>query len=166
MSQILDILSSIGFNWHVAIANFVNFLIILFLLNKFFFGKIGKTIEARHRIIEEGLSHARDAEMKLAHAEQEKEVILDGAYKEKEGILESAHTQADLLVEGLEKDARDSITTRMEKLDKEEKEIESNVEKAFALRAPHLVATLYAKTLMRELTEEENNALVAKMNAS
>ena len=165
MSQILDILSSVGFNWHVAIANFVNFLIILFLLNKFFFGKIGKTLGDRRKVIEEGLSHARDAEMKLANAEQEKESILQSAYKEKTTILEEAETLARDLAANLEKEAQISIAGRMEKLDKEEKEIEANVEKAFAIRAPHLVAALYSKTLMKELTKEENDVLVAKMNA-
>lgn len=165
MNQILNILSSVGFNWHVAIANFVNFLIILFLLNKFFFGKIGKTLDDRHKVIEEGLSHARDAEMKLANAAQEKEDIIQSAYKEKTAILEEAEGQARDLASTIEKEAQETISRRMEKLDKEEQEIESKVEKAFALRAPHLVAAMYSKTLLKELTEEENNSLITRMNA-
>lgn len=69
MTEILNILGTVGFNWHVALANFFNFLIILFLLQKFFFGKIRSTIQKRANIIEEGLNNAEDAAMFLRDAE-------------------------------------------------------------------------------------------------
>jgi Na+/H+ antiporter NhaD/arsenite permease-like protein len=47
MNELLNILSSVGFNWHVALANFFNFLIILFLLHTFFFKKLATGIRER-----------------------------------------------------------------------------------------------------------------------
>ena len=81
MHKILTILGSVGFNWHVALANFFNFLIILFLLNTFFFKKIGRTIGDRHKIIEKGLSNARDAERSLAEAEAKRDTLMREAHK-------------------------------------------------------------------------------------
>lgn len=165
MQEILNILGSVGFNWHVALANFVNFLIILFLLNKFFFGKIGKTLSERERIIEHGLTQAREAEIKLTHAEEEKGVIIKAAHKEKDVILANAESLAREVAATIEQEAQASITSRMEKLEQEEKALSATVEKAFTEKAPHLVAALYAKTLAKELTKEENDALIARINA-
>ena len=54
----LEILGNIGFDWPVALANLVNFLIIFFLLHKFVFKPLGKTVEKRKRDIADGLAAA------------------------------------------------------------------------------------------------------------
>jgi F-type H+-transporting ATPase subunit b len=165
MNEILNILGSVGFNWHVALANFFNFLIILFLLNKFFFKKIGATIDTRHGIIERGLNQAKDAEKALSSAEEQKNELLKAARKERDTIVANGEALARDLALKIEEEAQESIALRMAKLDEREVNITASVEKAFAEKAPHLVAQMYAKTLMKELTEEENNKLVASMQA-
>ena len=165
MSEILNILGSVGFNWHVALANFFNFLIILFLLNKFFFKKIGSTIDTRHSIIEHGLNQAKDAEKALSSAEEQKNEILKSARKERDTLVANGEALARSLALTIEQEAQESIAARMLKIDEEEARITATVEKAFAEKAPHLVAKLYAKTLMKEMTEEDNNKLVASMQA-
>ena len=164
MQEILNILSSVGFNWHVALANFFNFLIILFLLNKFFFKKIGATIDTRHSIIERGLNQAKDAEKALALASEEKKSILKDARKERDVIVANGEALARDLALKIEQEAQGSIALRMAKLDEQEANMTASVEKAFREKAPHLVAQMYAKTLMKELTEEDNNKLVASMH--
>jgi F-type H+-transporting ATPase subunit b len=165
MSEILNILGSVGFNWHVALANFVNFLIILFLLNKFFFGKIGKTLAERQDIIQQGLKHAHEAELKLAHAEEEKGTILKGAHKEKDAIVAQAEVLARDVALTLEQEAQEGINARLAKLKQEEDSLRATVEKAFGEKAPALVASMYAKTLVKEMTKADNDALIARMSA-
>ncbi len=165
MQEILNILGSVGFNWHVALANFVNFLIILFLLNKFFFGKIGKTLDERKRVIEHGLAQAKEAEVKLTHAEEEKHMIIASAHKEKESILSRAEVDGKAMVASLQEEAKAQIEDKIKKVDNREATLKETVEKAFGEKAPELIASLYAKTLARELKEEENNALIARMHA-
>lgn len=165
MNEILNILGSVGFNWHVALANFVNFLIILFLLNKFFFGKIGKTLDERKSAIEHGLNQAREAEIKLTHAEDEKHTIIKSAHKEKDAIIARAESDGKNVVSTLEANAQKEITNRLEKLSTQEASLKETVEKAFGQKAPALVAALYAKTLSKEMTQEENNALIARMSS-
>jgi F-type H+-transporting ATPase subunit b len=165
MQSILNILGSVGFNWHVALANFINFLIILFLLNKFFFGKIGKTIKDRHDIIERGLSNASDAEKALANAEEEKNKIVKEAKIEGHGIVEEAKGNAVAVAESIKKDAENEAQAKLDEIAKKEANLKENVEKEFALRAPSLVAKLYASTISKELTEKDNDALISKINA-
>jgi F-type H+-transporting ATPase subunit b len=163
MSEILNILGSVGFNWHVALANFINFLIILFLLNKFFFGKIGKAIEKRHAIIERGLSQASDAEKHLLHAEEEKKNIVNSAHKDAHDIIVTAEAHAIARAEGIFKQAEEEAQIRLGRLSDKEKKIEAKVEKEWSEKAPELVAQLFKKTLLKEMTESENNAMIARM---
>jgi F-type H+-transporting ATPase subunit b len=165
MDQILNILGSVGFNWHVALANFINFLIILFLLNKFFFGKLGKTIQTRHDIIERGLSQASDAEKKLASADEEKKEILKSAKKEGHAIVTEAQSQAEALALSMQEEAQKEIEARKAAMAEKEAHLKSKVEKDFAEAAPSIVAKLYADTLKKNLTEKENDALIASMQA-
>ena len=165
MNQILDILSSLGFNWHVALANFINFLIILFILNKFFFGKLGKVIQSRHDTIERGLSQAADAERALSHAEEEKKSIVNAAHKDAHDIVVKAEAHAIERADGIFRDAEEEAQIRLGKLAEKERKVEAKVAKEWDEQAPERVAKLYAKTLARELTESENNALIARMSA-
>ncbi len=163
MNQILSILGSVGFNWHVALANFINFLIILFILNKFFFGKLGKVISNRQEVIERGLAQASDAEKALANAETEKSRIIHDAKKEGHTIVTEAQSQAEALALSIKTDAEKEITEHMDSLHKKEATIKAKVEKEFAELAPTLVAKLYADTLRKNLTEKDNSALIASM---
>lgn len=163
MDQILNILGSVGFNWHVALANFINFLIILFILNKFFFGKLGKVISERQELIEKGLSQASDAEKALAQAEEKKKEILHEAKKEGHVIVSEAQTQAEALASTIKSDAELEIASKMQALHEKEAALKSKVEKEFAEQAPILVSKLYAETLRKTLTEKENNTLIASI---
>jgi len=165
MSEILNILGSVGFNWHVALANFVNFLIILFLLNIFFFKKLGKTITTRHELIERGLNQARDAEHALLRAEEEKASILKNANKERHDLLLDGEKKAQEIVSSLTSQAEEAIAEKMLSLKEKEEALSLSVEKAFKEKAPLLIASLYKESLMRNMTKEENDALVASMKS-
>jgi F-type H+-transporting ATPase subunit b len=165
MSQILNILGSVGFNWHVALANFVNFLIVLAILNVLFFKKIGKAIDDRHNAIEHGLNQAREAEQALLHAEEEKQSIIKVAHKEKEEIVKKATEHGEEIINSLRMQAEHDIQSEKARLHEAELSLKDTVTKAFGEKAPSLVAELYAKTLMKEMSEAENNALIAKMKA-
>ena len=165
MQEILNILGSVGFNWHVALANFFNFLIILFLLNTFFFKKLGRTINERHSVIERGLNQAKDAEKALASADEEKRNIIQSAHKERDSIVSAADATAKELASRIEEAAHKEAATRLKKIDEKEASLSESVEKAFREKAPALVAKMYAKTLLQEMTEQDNNALITRMKA-
>lgn len=165
MSEILNILGTVGFNWHVALANFFNFLIILFLLQKFFFGKIRSVVQKRAEIIEKGLNDAENAAKFLQDASKEKDSIVQAAKKEAVAIVEAAHTEGEKSALRIKATAEEEIAAKKEALLEEEKNIAEKVEKEFMKKAPMLVVGLYAKTLGKSATEEQNNAFIAQMKA-
>lgn len=163
MEQILNILGSVGFNWHVALANFINFLIILFVLNKFFFGKLGRTISERQNVISKGIAQASEAEKALANAEEKKREIIHSAKKESHAIISEAEIQAKELAVTIKNNAEKEAELRMASISKMEEDLSSKVEKDFSEKAPYIVAKLYAKSLRANLSDKDNNELIASM---
>lgn len=89
----MEILNKIGFEWHVALANLVNFLIIFFVLKKFAFGPISKMIRERREKIEKGILDAQVAEKNLSVANMQKEDIIREAKDNAKNVI--AQSQAD-----------------------------------------------------------------------
>jgi F-type H+-transporting ATPase subunit b len=87
MEGILSILGKVGFDWQVALANLVNFIIIFFILKKFAFKPIGKLIKERQEKIQKGLDDAIEAEAALSVAESTKEEIIKEAKEDARKIV-------------------------------------------------------------------------------
>jgi F-type H+-transporting ATPase subunit b len=161
MEQILAILGTVGFDWHAALANFVNFLIVFVLLYKFVFTKLGKTIDTRSKTIAKGLDDAKESARLLSSAEQEKNAILGDAHNKHVAIIEEASEKAEVLAAEIKKEAEIEAQALREKLAKEKMELSLQVEKDFRDKAPGIVAALYEKTLRTSMTKEANDALIA-----
>jgi F-type H+-transporting ATPase subunit b len=93
------ILSKIGFDLEVALANFVNFLIIFLLFKIFLFKPIQKIIDARREEIKLGLSQASQAQVSLNLAEEESEKLIKEARSKANNILLEARSHADEIAE-------------------------------------------------------------------
>ncbi len=94
----LSILAKIGFDWQVALANLVNFLIILFILRKYAFDPIKKAILNRQNIIETGLENAKLAETDRVMAEELKSNTLKEARIKADEIVREANKKADDII--------------------------------------------------------------------
>ncbi len=76
MDVVTNALSALGFDIQVAVANLVNFAIIFFLLNKYLFPNIAKTINERKKMIQDGIDNATKAETRLAQVAEERNQVL------------------------------------------------------------------------------------------
>jgi F-type H+-transporting ATPase subunit b len=131
----MEILGKVGFDWQVALANLVNFLIVFWLIKRFFFKPIKKTIKDRKEIIDKGLEDARRAETALISANTEKDKIIKDAYVQSKGIVEDADKKAKGLIslskkEG-EKEAEKIKESAIRDAEKLKIETEKKVQKEF-----------------------------------
>lgn len=163
MEFIHSILESIGFNWHVALANFINFLIILFVLNKFVFGKVVNMVKERDAIIKKGLDNASNAEEALRNAKKEADENIRNAKNEAEHILREAVdrgaetankivSESEMAADKLQSDLKNKIANAKDEVTRE-----------FAGYAPALVAELLKKTLSKTLTKEEHDSIIMEL---
>lgn len=89
------ILTKIGFDLEVALANFVNFLIIFLLFKIFLFKPIQNLIDKRREEIKNGLAQASQAQISLNIAEEESEKLIKEARIKANSILSEAKSHAD-----------------------------------------------------------------------
>lgn len=164
MQIILDVLNNLGFNWHVALANFVNFLIILYILNVFIFKKIKKNISHRDNIIKQGLDDAEQNKKDRENIEEERLSVLHKAEKDGHTIIDKAHNKGEHIVAEAKVKAdieADKIKTEAEKIKARAKE---DALQEFAKEAPKIVAELTKKALKENITGKANNELISKIN--
>jgi len=92
-------MDALGIDLKLLIAQAVNFLILLFLLQRFAYKPIIKMLDERREKIEKGLSDADKAKIELSKAEEESERIREKAFKEANEILENAKKASNLKAE-------------------------------------------------------------------
>ena len=145
--MIYEVLQSIGFNWHVAVLNFINFLVILVLLNKFFFKKIGHTINERDAKIKSGLENAKRAEDNLANANKKGEAIIESSEIKASAILQDAANKGESLARDIKLKAEHEAESMREKLKRAIEESDDKAYRELANRAPELLSSIYKEIL-------------------
>jgi F-type H+-transporting ATPase subunit b len=160
--DILEILGKIGFDWQVALANLVNFLVIYWILKKYAFGPIAKIIDERKQKIEEGLSHAQRAETELQLAKDEHERIVTEARVEANAIVSTAKERGDQMIAHAGDKAREEADGIVATAKKQAKAAEVEAEKRFRMKAGNLVAQSVQKILREDIDPAKDKTLTSR----
>ncbi len=165
METIIHILGNIGFDWRIALANFVNFLIIFWLLKKFIFSKISQSLEKRKEVIIKGVTDAQEAETALMMAEEKKKELIRGARVEADAIVANAYTTAKKTVaasgDQAKKESERIIAEAAQKIEKQHKESEKRLEKQTA----EMVVAGVRKILVEEMTPALQDKIVSRITS-
>lgn len=105
----MEILTSLGVDWRLLIAQLVNFAILFFALYKLLYKPLLGFLEKRTGTIEKGLADAKAAEEKLLLTDQTYKNIVLKAKKEAEKILEDASAFAETHRQETLKKTRDEV---------------------------------------------------------
>ena len=90
----MEIFNQLGIDWKLLIAQIINFLVLLFLLNKFLYKPIIKALAERTKKIDTSLKQAQEIEQSLAQTKAKEEEILAQARSEHKKIIATAHELA------------------------------------------------------------------------
>jgi F-type H+-transporting ATPase subunit b len=93
------VLSKLGFDWQVALANLVNFLIVYFLLKKVVFNKLRDAILERKAKAQEGVRLREEAALLQKEAQEMKEVMKKEVAHERREMLEKAEKEKTFMLE-------------------------------------------------------------------
>ncbi len=91
----MEILKDFGVQPTLLFGQIVNFLIILFLLRKFFYGKILKILDDRKKTIEESLKNADLIEANLQKTKEQSAKIIEETQKNAQLLIEDAKKGAE-----------------------------------------------------------------------
>ena len=89
-----ELFNNLGIDWRLLIAQAVNFLLVLFLLKKFVFGKVIRHLEERRTRIEQGLELTDKAKREMDRIEESRHRELEKARAEGERVLADARSSA------------------------------------------------------------------------
>lgn len=155
----MDVLTNIGFDWQVALANFISFLLIFWILKRYAFGPIGKIIDERKKIIEEGVNKAEQSETELLVAQQKADETLKTARTEANQIVARAKENGDTLVLQAETAARGKADEFMEQATKNIEKQKNQMEEELLEKTAHLVVMGVSKILDTDVDANQNEAL-------
>lgn len=126
----MEVIQSFGIQPILLLAQIVNFLIIFFLLKKFFYGPIVKMLEDRKKRIEQSLQNADEIEKRLAEtdvkiakaleeARVNAQVIMQDAKAEAKRIVDTATEEGHKITESALTEARSQIELERLRMQKE-----------------------------------------------
>lgn len=154
--DILEILGKIGFDWQVALANLVNFLIIYWIISRFAFKPIQEIITKRQAKISEGLDSAKEAETALKLAQIKSKEIATEARAEANIIITKAKEAGDLMILKAEDDAKKKAMEVAKKAEASIKQDQVAAEKYIKTKAADLIASGVQKILQEDMTSERS----------
>lgn len=108
------ILADFGVQPILLAAQIVNFLVVLFVLQKFLYKPLLKILDARKKTIEESLSNAEKIQLELERTEAKREQVLNEAIEEGKKIISEASAQGALMMQDSQTKAREDMEAMME----------------------------------------------------
>jgi F-type H+-transporting ATPase subunit b len=89
------LLGTFGIDWKLFLAQLCNFAIVVFVLSKWVFKPLMKTMEQRTSIVEKGLKDAEQAEASLRDAKESEAMIVKEAREQAKGIINEGKERGD-----------------------------------------------------------------------
>lgn len=166
MENLLAILGKIGFDWQVAFANLVNFLIIFFLLKKFAFGPLEKVIRERKKKISDGIENAKRAETELFMAENIRNEKIAEAKKEANTIIGDAQQKGDEIVAESKAQAEDEKASIVASGEREVREKKEAIKKELETETADLVIGSLEKVLRESFDDKSQKDYIKKILAN
>lgn len=159
MEQVIE---NLGVDLRMMLFSTINFLIVLFILNKFLFGRIGRFLRERQAEIEQSLQNAEQVKIELAEAEVTKTKIIADAGVKANTIVSTAEDTANTIVT----DARNKAKNDVEHLHAEaQRKIENErneMIKELKTKTADLAIMATEKILDQKLDEEKDKQIISK----
>lgn len=93
----MELLSKLGIDWKLLIAQAVNFFILLFVLVKFVYKPVLEMLDKRAKLIEKGVHDAKISGERLTQIERERDTTMAKAQKEVGAMFEQAKADAEAM---------------------------------------------------------------------
>lgn len=158
----MEIFEQFGINGWLLAAQVVNFLILLFILKKFFYKPLLKVLDERKQKIAQSMKNAEEIEKTLAKTEEDREKKLEKAADEAKKIIGDAQKSAVDIIEEARSKASDDIAEMVKKgqasLESEKERLHQEIRAELA----EIVGIALEKVTDKALTSKEQKALIEK----
>ncbi|MGQ9464274.1 MAG: F0F1 ATP synthase subunit B [bacterium] len=156
----MEVLGKLGINPLLLIAQIVNFLILLWLLNRFLYKPILKLFTERSHKIEDGIKTAENLKKQATEAEERHKQYLDEARKEAHRIIEQATKLGDeekkKIIEMANEEARKIVDKTMQEIATEKQNIMLDIKREVG----EMVVALSSSMIKRKLDEKSQRLMI------
>jgi F-type H+-transporting ATPase subunit b len=163
MEVLTNIADKIGFDWRLSVSHLINLLIIFFLLVKFAFPAIKKTVSERTQKIKEGLKMREDANKIVEQANAEAKDIHRTANLKSQDIISNSETNAkNIISQANEK--KSEIIKDAEDIKEQAKETGmKEAENILQRDISKILTKISDKAFSGKVTGEVNNDFISKV---
>ena len=155
----MELISKLGIDWKLLVAQIVNFFILLFVLYKFAYKPVLEMLEKRSKTIEKGIHDAKASEERLKEIEQTRRQILDEASRSVGKLLEKAKADAEAMKKDLMAtasfQAEDLLRRTKAQVAEEKEKMTEDVKKEVA----KFIILATGKILQREFSDADQKRL-------
>lgn len=158
----MQLLQTFGIQPVLLTAQIVNFLIILYLLNRFAFKPILKMLGDRRKIIAESLKNAEETKKLLEKTAEKEKQVLQQAQAQAQEMMTEARQQASLLQQEAEVATRERVERMLLDAKKQIAEQTLLAEKQLTKQVAAISISLLEKSLKGFFSEKEQKEVIAK----
>ena len=155
----MEVLENIGFDWQIALANFINFLIIFYILKRFVFGPVKKIVDERQAKIQAGIDKAQQSETELLVAQQKAQQEIKAARSQANQIVADAQDQADAQISAAKGIAEKEAQAVLDNAGVQIEKNRQSMEKELFEKTAGLVTLGVQKILEEEVDAKKNTSL-------
>ena len=158
----MELLSKLGIDWKLLLAQIVNFLILLFILYRFAYKPVLKMLDDRSSKIEKGLKDAEDSQKKLQEITLKEREIIKDARVEALAILAKVEEQARKNKEEIIAEAKSSSEKVLKDAEKKIKEEKNKMVSEVKGEIAGLVVMATKKVISEKLDRGKDIELIKK----
>lgn len=155
----MELISKLGINLGMLIAQLVNFLLLLFVLKKFVYGPVLEKLEQRKAMIAKSVSDARNAEDTLKDIEKARAEMLEKTKSQSLAMIEAAATSAEEAKNSITESARREAQEIFEQSKLQIAREKEKMLKEASEELGKLVVKAAEKIIEREFTPEDQKRL-------
>lgn len=155
----MELLTKLGIDWRLLVAQIVNFAILLAVLRAFVYKPVLEMLERRSKTIEKGLRDAKEGEEKLNKAEKFQDEKIAQAEREVGRILESARHDAEKISKQIVVDAHTQAEDILKRARFQLEEEKVAMMEALRRHVTDLIITATGKILKREFSDSDQKRL-------
>lgn len=166
MDFILETLGKVGFEWRMGLFSLINFLIVFWILKKFFFKTVVDTVNERQKKIQDGIDNFQKAKTELEMSESKAKEIIAQAKREADGIVEAAHTSAKETAAQMREKAKGEIKELVahakEGIKKEKQAISEDVKRESAALVVAIAEKILGEKVGQDIDEKYIHSMLKK----
>lgn len=158
-----ELVKTFHIDWKLMAAQLVNFGIVLFVLYRFAYGPILKTLNDRTGKIDKGLKDAEEAGKKMVEMSEKEKEVLNEARKEAQAIISRSEEQAKKNKEEIMAEAKaqaeKAVAEAQKKIEEEKNKMMAEVKGEIA----GLVMSATEKLIGEKMDSQKDGEIIAKV---